>query len=199
MSVMKKIIALIIIFNFSLLAFCQKDSTYLKKNRLPYNKYRGMQLAYVNLTGFSVLVTPSFDNAFLIELHPTYAYYFSKKLEGVARYQFGFLKYGSLSRIKSEGFNQFSIATHYYPFNNINFLYVEAGFRYGNYASEKNTKHLLKEWNLSTLAGFGIEVITRKRLIVTFNAALVLPFKAKYNFDFVRSAGIGFQLDKKKK
>lgn len=194
---MKKTITLFISFIFSLAIFCQKDSTYPGKNRLPYHKYKGMQFVYVNLTGFAVLVTPSFDNEFLIELHPTYAYYFSKRFEGLARYQFGFLKYGSLSRVKSEGFNQFSIAAHYYPFRNINFLYAEAGFRYGNYALEKNTRYLLKEWNLATMSGIGIEVITKKRVVITFNAALVIPFDSRYNFDFVRSAGIGFQLDKR--
>lgn len=176
-----------------------QDSIYLAKNRLPYDKYKGMQFAYISLTGFVVVVTPSLDNEFLLELNPTYAYYFSKKIECIARYHFGLLKYGSQSRIKSEGVNQFSVAAHYYPFKNINFIYAEAGFRYGNYALEKNTRNFLKEWNLSSLAGIGIEVITRKRVVVTFNAALVIPFNSRYNFDFVRSAGIGFQLDKKKK
>ena len=180
-------------------AMSQKDSTYLKKNRLPYNKSKGLQLAYCTFSPSIRFTLPKFDYGFSVTSSPTFAYYLNKKLETIFSYGFTFIKYGSLSSVRAEGFNQFSAAVHYYPFKNINFLYAEGGFVYGNYGSKKNTRELVKEWYLSTIAGVGIEVITKKRIVVTFNAAYVIPFDSNSEYDFVRSIGIGFQLDKKKK
>jgi hypothetical protein len=186
---------------FSLIGFwtLAQDSTFLSKNRLPYLKTKRTKLLYINLTGYTVLDGRTLDNQFLIETIPTFAYYFSKKLEGVFQYHFGFLKYGSLSSVRSDIFNRFSAALHFYPLKKLNFIYAETGFSYGNYFLEKRTFYVRKEWSIASQIGFGIEVLTKGNMMVSFNAAFLFPFNTKYSIDFIRSAGIGVQLNKKKK
>lgn len=189
----------IIFLNFFLIVSSQKDSTFLKKNRLPYDKTKGLKLIYLGLSPSFQFSTPRFDYALDIGISPTFAYYFNKKIEAVIRYGFSYVKYGSLNPVNADGFNEFLVSAHYYPFNKINFLYLQGGILYGNYWVEKVNRYLLKEWNKGVTCGFGIEVLTKKKFVINFDAAYVIPFRSKYDFNLYRSVGLGFQLDKWRK
>lgn len=182
------------IFSSITIAFYGQDST----NGKAAQRYKGLQLVYVNLTGnVVVIVGNSTDNQFLLEMIPTYAYYFSKKVEGVLKYHFSYLKYPAQSPLRNDIFNQFSVGLHYYPLKKLNSLYTEIGFTYGNYFLEKRTLVVKKNWDMASQIGFGFELLAKRGLTLNFNAAFMIPFNPRYDRDFIRSIGIGIQLRKK--
>lgn len=184
-----------IIILVSSISYCQ-DSTIQSKNRLPYEKKVGLNLVYIDFTGYAVLVDANSDNSFLLSATPSFAHYVSKKIELILEYGISYLKYSKMSHRKSDVFSQFFAGVQYYPLKKLNFLFLRTGIQYSNYAIEKNSVNTIKEWNFAQQLGVGIEVLAKKKIVVHFFADALFPYKSTLRNDFLRSIGIGIMLGK---
>ncbi len=170
-----------------------KDSTRLRN--LPYHKYKGLQTTYIDLTGYFVIQEASTKSAYSIRLTPTYTYYVAPFLELTGSYGINLEVKNTGSERISKLFNFFSAGVNYYPLKKLNFIYLHSGIQYQNYALQKQTLDLTKAWHLSGKFGAGIRFITKKGLVINYSALIELPFNKKYNYDFVRSLGIGKKIN----
>jgi hypothetical protein len=180
-------------------SFSQDSIKTKKPSLVSIVKQKGTQLAYLNITGFFAIATAPFDNAYGITLTPTFAYYFSPKLEGLAEYSFTMVKLGSLAANKIDGYNQIAIALRFYPLKKYNIFYAELGSQLGTYTLTGKGRNLtlIKEWSNSNILGFGVEILSKKRKYVFgFNFRFILPNYSGYESDYVKSFSTGFVLKK---
>jgi hypothetical protein len=188
-----------VMFFFCNNSFSQDSVKTKKRSIVPIVKQKGTQLAYLDITGFFAIATAPFDNTYAIRLTPTYAYYFSPKLEGLAEYSFTMVKLGSLAANKIDGYNQIAIALRFYPLKKYNIFYAELGSQLGTYTlfNQGGNLTLLKEWSNSNILGFGVEILSKKRkYMFGFNFRYVLPNSSRYESEYVKSFSTGFVLKK---
>lgn len=186
---------------FMLLVSCAckaQDTIKPKPKILPYKKYHGMQMIWLDLTGYALFSPSTNDGAYAIFITPKYGYYLTKKIELVTAYTFIFTKFGSLSSIKSSFNHQASLTGRYYPFKKANYLFIESGVQAGNYTSEKSTRSIQKNlFSINLLAGFGVELLPRNaKYAVNFSALYAIPFNNLFESDFIRSFGFGIVIKK---
>jgi hypothetical protein len=197
MMPLKRIKTFLVMFLVSCACVAQDTST-LKLSKLPYNKYRGLQIVWLDLTGYAVFSPSTNDGAYAIFITPKYGYYLTKKIELVAGYSFIYTKFGSLSTKKSSINHQASFTGRYYPFKKANYFFIESGVQAGNYTSEKSTGSIQRNlFSTNLLAGFGVELLPRKaKYAVNFSALFAIPFNNQFKLDFIRSLGFGIVIKK---
>lgn len=193
---MKNILLLFILISSAPFLYGQNLSSN-DSNRKVFVKQKGLQLAYVSLTGGFVLNGQNLDNGFLITIAPRYVYYFSSKIEGLTEYAATIVKFGSLSPVRSEVYHQFAFCGRYFPFDKFRILYGESGIQAGTYSLSKINKDILKEWSTNMLFGIGLEMLPgKKKYVLDFNIRYAHPLNSNFQFDYLRMLGFGIVLKK---
>lgn len=168
------------------------------KNKLPYEKYKGLIVAYVSFSPSFAFSTANSNSVFGLVTAPRIGYYLSKDFQILSEYAFSFQTFKIASVAQTKFWHQFAITGRYFPLKKHNYFFAEAGVQTGNYTTVGPDRTIVDAWSTNYIIGLGIETLPKKRkYVIMYDYRVVLPFNNKYMFDVARSLGLGVTIRRK--